>query len=68
MPTASITRPPSRAVVREIQDLLRSIASAAEIQRAAGKVADDSPGLAEFLLAYGAGRTDDAVAHYERNH
>jgi transcriptional regulator with XRE-family HTH domain len=68
VPTASITRPAARTVVREIQDLLRSVASADEIQRAAGKIVADSPGLAEFLLAYGTGRTDDAVAHYERNH
>ena len=68
VPTANITRPAARTVVREIQDLLRSVASADEIQRAAGQIVADSPGLAEFLLAYGAGRTDDAVAHYERNH
>ncbi len=68
VPTANIARPAARTVVREIQDLLRSIASADEIQRAAGQIVADSPGLAEFLLAYGAGRTDDAVAHYERNH
>jgi transcriptional regulator with XRE-family HTH domain len=69
VPTANITTPPAaRTVVREIQDLLRAAASADEIQRAAAKIVADSPGLAEFLLAYGAGRTDDAVAHYERNH
>ena len=68
VPTASITRPAARAVVREIQDLFRSVASADEIQRAANLIVADSPGLAELLLAYGAGRTDDAVAHYERHH
>ena len=67
VPTANITRPTARTVVREIQDLLRSVASADEIQRASAQIVADSPGLAEFLLAYGAGRTDDAVAHYERN-
>jgi transcriptional regulator with XRE-family HTH domain len=68
VPTASIARPAARTVVREIQDLFRSVASADEIQRAANLIVADSPGLAELLLAYGTGRTDDAVAHYERHH
>jgi transcriptional regulator with XRE-family HTH domain len=68
MPTASITRPAARTVVREIQDLFRSVASADEVQRAAALIVAESPGLAELLLAYGAGRTDDAVTHYERHH
>jgi transcriptional regulator with XRE-family HTH domain len=67
VPTASIPRPAARAVVREIQDLFRSVASADEIQRAANLIVAESPGLAELLLAYGTGRTDDAVAHYERH-
>jgi transcriptional regulator with XRE-family HTH domain len=67
VPTASITQPAARTVVREIQDLFRSIASADEVQRAADLIVAQSPGLAELLLAYGAGRTDDAVAHYERH-
>ena len=69
VPTASNTaRPAARTVVREIQDLVRSVASADEVQRAAQLIVAESPGLAELLLAYGAGRTDDAVAHYERHH
>ena len=67
VPTASTSRPSARAVVREIQDLFRSVASADEVQRAAELIVAESPGLAELLLAYGAGRTDDAVAHYERH-
>jgi transcriptional regulator with XRE-family HTH domain len=57
----------SRGVVRGIQDLLRSVASADEILRAADRIAPDSPGLADVLRVYGAGRTDDAVAHFDRH-
>jgi hypothetical protein len=59
--------PSARAVVREIQDLFRAVASAEEIQRAAAAVAPDSPALAELLLTYGTGRTADALAHYEHH-
>jgi len=62
------TPPSARAVVREIQDLFRAVASAEEIQRAAGAIAPDSPALAELLLTYGTGRTADALAHYEHHH
>lgn len=68
MPAANNPRPDARTVVREIQDLFREVASAGEVQRAAELIAAESPGLAELLLTYGAGRTDDAVAHYERHH
>jgi transcriptional regulator with XRE-family HTH domain len=57
--------PPARRVVREIQSLLRSLGSAAELLAAADALADPHPELAEFLRVYGTGRTDDAVAHYE---
>jgi transcriptional regulator with XRE-family HTH domain len=67
MPAASNSGPDPRAVVREIQDLIRGVASAGEVQRAAELIGTESPGLAEFLLTYGTGRTDDAVAHYERH-
>jgi hypothetical protein len=60
--------PSARAVVREIQDLFRAVASAEEIQRAAAAVAPGSPALAELLLTYGTGRTADALAHYEHHH
>ena len=58
----------ARTVVREIQDLFRSVASAEEIQRAAAAAAAESPAIAELLLAYGTGRTADALDHYEMHH
>ncbi|GAA2475929.1 helix-turn-helix transcriptional regulator [Streptomyces sp. NPDC059506] len=67
-PTSSTAVPnasPTRRVVREIQFLLRSLASAQELLKAADALAADHHELAEFLRVYGAGRTDDAVAHYE---
>ncbi|MET9296912.1 DNA-binding protein [Streptomyces sp. NPDC003077] len=54
-----------RRVVREIQSLLRSVSSAGDIIEAANTLAPTHPELAEFLRVYGAGRTADAVAHYE---
>ncbi|HET6987104.1 MAG TPA: DNA-binding protein [Kribbella sp.] len=65
---AANTSPSARTVVREIQDLFRAVASADEIQRAAAAAAEQSPAVAELLLAYGTGRTADALAHYEKNH
>ena len=62
------TSQPARAVVREIQDLFRAVASAEEIQAAAAAAAEHSPAVAELLLAYGTGRTADALAHYEKHH
>lgn len=56
---------PSGRVVREIQSLLRSLASADGLVAAAGALAVDHPELAEFLRVYGTGRTDEAVAHFE---
>jgi len=67
VPTANIARPAARTVVREIQDLFRSVASADEVQRAADLIVAQSPRIAELLVVYGAGRTDDAVAHFERH-
>ncbi|MFF0263989.1 helix-turn-helix domain-containing protein [Kribbella sp. NPDC004536] len=58
----------ARMVVREIQDLFRAVASAEEIQRAAAAAAAESPAVAELLLAYGTGRTADALAHYDQHH
>ncbi|NGN63916.1 helix-turn-helix domain-containing protein [Streptomyces sp. A7024] len=56
-----------RRVVREIQSLLRSVSAAGDIMDAADQLAPTHPELAEFLRVYGAGRTADAVAHYERH-
>jgi predicted transcriptional regulator len=72
-PTAAALPPndgavPARTIVRAIQDLLREVASTDELQRAAATIATESPALAEFLLAYGTGRTADALTHYETHH
>jgi transcriptional regulator with XRE-family HTH domain len=58
-------RESARQVVRGIQTVLRSVAAAEEIERAALALAPVHQELAEFLRVYGAGRTSDAVAHYE---
>jgi predicted transcriptional regulator len=63
-PTSS-GAPTVRRVVREIQSLLRSVSAAGDIIDAADSLAPTHPELAEFLRVYGAGRTADAVAHYE---
>ncbi|MFI6941540.1 helix-turn-helix domain-containing protein [Streptomyces sp. NPDC050418] len=62
---AGVGAPTVKRVVREIQSLLRSVASAGEIIEAADTLAPTHPELAEFLKVYGAGRTADAVTHYE---
>ncbi|MGC4954219.1 helix-turn-helix domain-containing protein [Actinomadura citrea] len=51
---------------RLVQALLREVASAAEIEAAAGLVADRFPDLAEVLRVYGTGRTSEAEAHFAR--
>ncbi|MES9605330.1 helix-turn-helix domain-containing protein [Actinomadura sp. NPDC000929] len=51
---------------RLVQALLREVASAAEIEAAAGLIADRFPDLAEVLRVYGAGRTSEAEAHFAR--
>ncbi|EGJ76000.1 MULTISPECIES: hypothetical protein [unclassified Streptomyces] len=56
--------PTVRRVVREMQALLRSVASAQDIVAAAALIADDHPELAELLRVYGAGRTSEAIDHY----
>ncbi|BAU84580.1 helix-turn-helix domain-containing protein [Streptomyces laurentii] len=63
--TGTSGAPTVRRVVREIQSLLRSVAAAGDILDAADSLAPAHPELAEFLRVYGAGRTADAVAHYE---
>ncbi|MFI0238423.1 helix-turn-helix domain-containing protein [Streptomyces sp. NPDC016845] len=57
--------PTVKRVVREIQSLLRSVSAAGDIIEAADSLASTHPELAEFLRVYGAGRTSDAVAHYQ---
>ncbi|GAA3300501.1 hypothetical protein GCM10020295_41410 [Streptomyces cinereospinus] len=63
--TNSSGAPTVKRVVREIQSLLRSVAAAGDIIDAADTLARSHPELAEFLRVYGAGRTSDAVAHYQ---
>ncbi|MFF0789934.1 helix-turn-helix domain-containing protein [Streptomyces spiralis] len=63
--TSSSGAPTVKRVVREIQSLLRSVAAAGDIIDAADSLAPTHPELAEFLRVYGAGRTSDAVTHYQ---
>lgn len=63
--TNSSGAPTVKRVVREIQSLLRSVAAAGDIIEAADALTPSHPELAEFLRVYGAGRTSDAVAHYQ---
>lgn len=53
-------------VAGAVQALLRELASAAEIEAAAQAVEQHHAELAEFLRTYGAGKSTDARAHYER--
>jgi predicted transcriptional regulator len=63
--TSTSGAPTVRRVVREIQSLLRSVSAAGDIIDAADSLAPTHPELAEFLRVYGAGRTADAVSHFE---
>jgi predicted transcriptional regulator len=63
--TGELPAASARQVVRGMQTVLRSVAGADEIEHAARSLARAHPQLAEFLRVYGAGRTSDAVAHFE---
>ncbi|WP_199546442.1 DNA-binding protein [Streptomyces sp. N35] len=54
----------ARRVVREVQGLLREVADARDLLAAAAVLKATHPQLAQFLAVYGAGRTDEALAHY----
>jgi transcriptional regulator with XRE-family HTH domain len=56
----------AESAVRLVQALLREVASATEIETAAGLIGDRFPDLAEVLRVYGNGRTSEAEAHYAR--
>ncbi len=56
----------ARSAVRVISALLRAVASADELLDAANRLEADQPALAEVLRVYGAGRSDAALAHFER--
>lgn len=49
-----------------VQSVLRAVASAAEIERAAALIEAEVPAVAEVLRVYGLHRTDDARAHFDR--
>lgn len=56
----------SRAVVHSVQALLRALTSADRLLAAVRTLEPTHPELAEFLRVYGAGRTGEALEHYER--
>ena len=60
---ATTRRASTRETAEQIQSLFRRVASAPDYLAAADRVAPDHPEIAELLRVYGAGRTDDAVAH-----
>jgi predicted transcriptional regulator len=64
--TTSARSTDRRSVVRAVQGLLRAVATAEELSAAALLLDRDFPALAEVLRAYGTGRTDEALAHFER--
>lgn len=61
------TQQDAGGAVREIQEVFRATASAAEFLAAADRLTVDHPRIAELLRAYGASRTADAVTHYRRS-
>lgn len=50
----------------DVQHLFRAVASAEEVLSAAAVLEPEHPALAELLRVYGAGRNDEALAHFER--
>ena len=60
------TVPPSVAA-NAVQSLFRAVASAEELLDAASLIGKKYPEIANVLRVYGAGRTGDAVAHFEAN-
>lgn len=64
-PAAAAGRVPD-AAVEHVQGLLRAVASAQELLAAADRLRPEFPAVAEVLAVYGAGRTDQARAHYAR--
>jgi len=53
-------------VVRQVQELFRTVADAADWLAAADAVAAEHPGIAELLRVYGASRTATAQEHWHR--
>lgn len=50
----------------DVQHLFRAVASAEEVLSAAALLQHSHPAIAELLRVYGAGRNDEALAHFER--
>lgn len=61
---SSLTSP--RRGAADVQHLVRAVASAQEVLSAASLLEETHPGLAQLLRVYGAGRNDEALAHFER--
>ncbi|PZF79257.1 DNA-binding protein [Jiangella anatolica] len=62
--TGTTTRRASaRETAERIQSLFRRVASAPDYLAAADRVEAEQPEIARLLRVYGAGRTEDAVAH-----
>ncbi|XVQ12666.1 helix-turn-helix domain-containing protein [Spirillospora sp. CA-255316] len=59
-------RVPAASPARALQSLLRTVASANEIEHAASMIDVCYPELAEVLRVYGNGRTSEAEAHLAR--
>ncbi|MDO5492926.1 MAG: DNA-binding protein [Nesterenkonia sp.] len=55
------------AVVAGMRNLLRAVASGAELSRAAARLEADHPDLAEVLRLYGTGPAGPAAAHFARH-
>jgi len=66
-PAARLAHGPTPAKeVEHVQALLRAVATAQELLAAAALLEPEFPAVAEVLSLYGAGRTDEARAHYQR--
>ncbi len=50
-----------------VRQLLRAVASGADLRRAADLLHDDVPGLAELVRTYGLGSPEEAAAHLRRH-
>lgn len=50
-----------------VRDLLRAVASGAQLRSAADLLAADHPGLAELVRVYGLGGADEATRHLRRH-
>jgi transcriptional regulator with XRE-family HTH domain len=56
---------PPVVAARAIQGVIRAVADAEELLDAAATIEKRHPEIAKLLRIYGAGRTQDAIAHYE---